>query len=584
MYVSLQVNEFERSGSFSSHVAKCTQCLIDACSKTDDFSTLTEAAVALRRSPDERGKYLFEADRVAFLNECMVNLINAINRKSDKLHEFCADEKLRFCCDLWQSWNKLKRFNKGDQLRKSMTKVFAALNPTLKCTQEQVNGFYARVAVMDKNGQLKDMSEEKLKEFLSEFAKQVTPQHHHHQVQQQQQSQQQQQQQQQQSAVSMINMAAATEASVLLQSYSQALAMAHMKVENEGDTSHLSNINAQIQQLRDTIAKTFPKNVQTDMSNAYVVDQLRQFSDMLAQTSATLLASSPKSKQAAAKTLPKTSKPVDLTKVNRELNAWLASTKKSDPLRGVKQTPSSNPLISKAKVTSAAANKPSSAAIMTAVKASTSTSTSSSKAVPKALPGLSGITVVSQGKPASLQQSASKSATSAKPASVQKSLQGLSGVTLTQVRSIDVKEYNKSGSGQQQQQPKQKQQQVQQQPRTVIKSVDKFTPAYKPSSSSSVSLTTKKVSQQQPRQQQQQQQQQKPATASSSSSASAKSALQQFNAQLSTTLFKQTGKQPQQQKQQKQKHPQQQQQQHKQQQQPKKTTTQRKEPDVICID
>lgn len=302
-----QVSEFERPGSFHAHVAKCTAALFTMCKKMKDHNMFLEAGIALKKIPEGDRKYLFESDRVAFHQEAMVNLFQILNEKTEKhiRDQDKMNEKLKYALDIYNCYNKLKRVSpKSEQVKVMMTKLYQSFLPSgaPNPTQDHINVFYNKLSAMEKTGTIRDM--EKVKDLfkytssghsmVSTSSTSSTTQKSQAQKPQapkaQPQKSQPQKPQPQPSTSSSAGGLAANDASLLLQSYSQALAMTQVPGSGKDKLKQITGLNAEIQKLNTTIKNSFPAQG-SPQADATVAKQLRQFSDALAVTSQTLVKS-----------------------------------------------------------------------------------------------------------------------------------------------------------------------------------------------------------------------------------------------------------------------------------------------------
>ena len=79
----MPLNEVDRAGSFSTHMAKSINTLLDYASITNDWNILCEVAIHLRKAPSSDQKYLYEKQRKSFSKQAYTALKSALRAKAD---------------------------------------------------------------------------------------------------------------------------------------------------------------------------------------------------------------------------------------------------------------------------------------------------------------------------------------------------------------------------------------------------------------------------------------------------------------------------------------------------------------------
>jgi len=175
------VNEFERSGSFPAHVAKCVSILFEVYNETRDHNGFLDATLFLRKAPDGDRKYLYEDDRQACHEEATVGLMRALQQRASRcltaLPEGHGEEernarvfdRARLMADVAFALNKLKKFfPRCDSLKDMIKRLYCTVANRKSCSFDEANSLANKLHQADKGGALKAGGYAKVKEVIDE--------------------------------------------------------------------------------------------------------------------------------------------------------------------------------------------------------------------------------------------------------------------------------------------------------------------------------------------------------------------------------------------------------------------------------
>lgn len=155
----MPLTEFDRAGSFSRHVGRCVALLFDVAKETGEYQVLCDAACLLKKPPEGDRQYLFEEDRVQFSTEAHTKMILAFAQKTNKLTEKVdgvknrkeLTEEVKFLLDMFNTFNRLKRFGKADdKLKPHLMKMYEWLFSKTPRSFDEVNSVCQRILQLDR--------------------------------------------------------------------------------------------------------------------------------------------------------------------------------------------------------------------------------------------------------------------------------------------------------------------------------------------------------------------------------------------------------------------------------------------------
>ncbi|KAH9491103.1 Calcineurin-binding protein cabin-1 [Dermatophagoides farinae] len=85
----IPVDEIERAGNFNAHMFRCTNLMIDICTKTEDYNQLSKIAIGLYKKPDPDKKYVNHNERLLLSRKAFDNCFAILEQKIIDAHNAC---------------------------------------------------------------------------------------------------------------------------------------------------------------------------------------------------------------------------------------------------------------------------------------------------------------------------------------------------------------------------------------------------------------------------------------------------------------------------------------------------------------
>ena len=150
----LPISEVDRAGSFSTHINKCMNTLLDLAMELKEQQIFLEVASQLRRLPDGHQKYLYEKHRKIIAQKAYDELKTVLRTKVEEHISFDSsmETRLGFLFELFQTHSKLRRTwqTKDDAVISLLVDLFKSMGGN--GMPEEVINFCTKVASMAKKG------------------------------------------------------------------------------------------------------------------------------------------------------------------------------------------------------------------------------------------------------------------------------------------------------------------------------------------------------------------------------------------------------------------------------------------------
>ncbi len=147
------LTEFDRSGSFSTHMGKAMSTLIDLATVTSDHHILLEITTQLRKAPDKNQKYLYEKQRRAFCGQSYANLKRILRKRVvDSARAKSREGQVVLLLEIHQVYAKLRKFwpKPDEQMNAIMIDQYKAISGAEKATYEEVSLYCSRALLSEK--------------------------------------------------------------------------------------------------------------------------------------------------------------------------------------------------------------------------------------------------------------------------------------------------------------------------------------------------------------------------------------------------------------------------------------------------
>ena len=150
----LPISEIDRAGSFSTHINKCMNTLMDLALEMKDHNILLEVALQLRRPPDVNQKYLYERQRKNIAQNSYSWVKKVLKNKVEDHIKYDSSQENRLCFlfELYQTYSKLRRLwqSKDESMVSLMVDLFKSMGGN--GSSEEVLNFCMKVNAMAKKG------------------------------------------------------------------------------------------------------------------------------------------------------------------------------------------------------------------------------------------------------------------------------------------------------------------------------------------------------------------------------------------------------------------------------------------------
>lgn len=135
----MPLNEVDRAGSFSTHMGKCVNSLLDLGNVTNDYNILLEVTLQLRKPPNSDQKYLYERQRKSFSKQAYANLKKVLRSKVDSTKS--AESRLSLLLEIRQMHAKLRKSfqSQDDGITSLMVDLYKSIGGGANATFEEVN-------------------------------------------------------------------------------------------------------------------------------------------------------------------------------------------------------------------------------------------------------------------------------------------------------------------------------------------------------------------------------------------------------------------------------------------------------------
>lgn len=153
----MPLNEVDRAGSFSTHMGKCINTLLEFSNLTNDHGILLEVAIQLRKAPNSDQKYLYEKQRKSFGKTAVVYMKKAVKAKVEAAKSKTKEARLSLLLEIHALHLKLRKslgHAKDDTISALMIELYKSISGAATASFEEVNNFCNKANAAEKKPNL----------------------------------------------------------------------------------------------------------------------------------------------------------------------------------------------------------------------------------------------------------------------------------------------------------------------------------------------------------------------------------------------------------------------------------------------
>jgi calcineurin-binding protein cabin-1 len=150
----MPLNEADRPGTFSTHMGKCVNTLLEYANHNQDYQILLEVAVLLRKVPNSDQKFLYEKQRKAFSKQGYADLKKVLRSRADSYRSNKSKEmQLSLLLEIHQIYSRVRKTlhpQKDEVMTAIMTDLYKSIGGAATALYEEVNTFCNKATIAEK--------------------------------------------------------------------------------------------------------------------------------------------------------------------------------------------------------------------------------------------------------------------------------------------------------------------------------------------------------------------------------------------------------------------------------------------------
>ena len=150
----MPLGEADRPGSFSTHMGKCVNTLLEYANHNQDHQILLEVAVVLRKAPNSDQKFLYEKQRKAFSKQGYADLKKVLRSRADSYRSHKSKEmQLSLLLEIHQIYGRVRKTlhpQKDEVMTAILTDLYKSIGGAANALYEEVNTFCNKASIAEK--------------------------------------------------------------------------------------------------------------------------------------------------------------------------------------------------------------------------------------------------------------------------------------------------------------------------------------------------------------------------------------------------------------------------------------------------
>ena len=150
----MPLNEADRPGTFSTHMGKCVNTLLEYANHNQDHQILLEVAVLLRKAPNSDQKFLYEKQRKAFSKQGYADLKKVLRSRADSYRSHKSKEmQLSLLLEIHQIYGRVRKTlhpQKDEVMTAILTDLYKSIGGAANALYEEVNTFCNKASIAEK--------------------------------------------------------------------------------------------------------------------------------------------------------------------------------------------------------------------------------------------------------------------------------------------------------------------------------------------------------------------------------------------------------------------------------------------------